>query len=103
MSNTAKMENWSSTGRRSKSPHRHCQIVRLTRSRAWKPEEAQAHIRSQVENATVTAVTGEEVELPIGDNQVSLCCHSDSPGAVEIVTAARQIIDEFNKKYFSQS
>lgn len=49
----------------------------------------------------MTAVTGEEIELPIGDHEVSLCCHSDSPGAVEIVKAARQIIDEFNKKHFS--
>jgi lactam utilization protein B len=71
-------------------------------SRPWKPDEAQAHIKSQVENGTVTAVTGEEVQLPIGDHQVSLCCHSDSPGAVEIVTAARQIVDQFNKKYFPQ-
>jgi len=46
----------------------------------------------------VEAVTGEVVELPLGDHEVSLCCHSDSPGAVSIVTAARQIVDEFNKK-----
>ncbi|OSS49407.1 hypothetical protein B5807_05754 [Epicoccum nigrum] len=64
-------------------------------------EEAQAHIKSQVENGSVTAVTGEDVQLPIGDHQVSLCCHSDSPGAIEIVTAARLIIDQFNKKHFS--
>jgi UPF0271 protein len=49
----------------------------------------------------VTAVTGEVVQLPIGDHQVSLCCHSDSPGAIEIVTAARLIIDQFNKEHFS--
>jgi UPF0271 protein len=48
-------------------------------------------------------VTGEELELPLGDYQVSLCCHSDSPGAVEIVTAARQIVDEFNSKNFPKS
>jgi lactam utilization protein B len=46
----------------------------------------------------VTAVTGEEVELPIGDHEVSLCCHSDSPGALQIVTAAREMIDAFSKK-----
>ncbi|KAJ4336058.1 hypothetical protein N0V87_005638 [Didymella glomerata] len=73
------------------------------KKKPWQPEEAQAHIKSQVENGTVTAVTGEEVQLPIGDHQVSLCCHSDSPGAVEIVTAARQIVNQFNKKYFPQS
>ena len=46
-------------------------------------------------------MTGEEIELPIGDHEVSLCCHSDSPGAVEILKAARQIVDEFNAKYHS--
>ncbi|KAK3099131.1 hypothetical protein LTR53_019010, partial [Teratosphaeriaceae sp. CCFEE 6253] len=65
---------------------------------AWTPEETKAHIASQVNHSSVTAVTGETVELPIGDNEVSLCCHSDSPGAVQIVTAARQMVDEFNKK-----
>lgn len=67
-------------------------------NRAWTPEETKKHISSQVDNSSVTAVTGEEVELPIGDHDVSLCCHSDSPGAVQIVTAARQLVDEFNKK-----
>lgn len=57
-------------------------------------------MRSQVENATVTAVSGEEVYLPLGDYEVSLCCHSDSPGAVDIVKAAREIVDEFNTKNF---
>ena len=43
--------------------------VRITLS--WALEEAQAHIKSQVENRSVTAVTGENVQLPIGDHQVS--------------------------------
>lgn len=46
-------------------------------------------------------MTGEIVQLPIGDHEVSMCCHSDSPGAVEIVKAAREIVDEFNKNNFS--
>jgi lactam utilization protein B len=74
-----------------------------------------------VENATVTAVTGEELQLPLGDHEVSLCCHSDSPGAVEIVKAAREIVgipdirtaceiytdfiqvDQFNSKHFPKT
>jgi len=60
-------------------------------------------VKSQVENATVTAVTGEEVELPIGDHKVSLCCHSDSPGAVEIVKVAREIVDQFNSQNFPKA
>ncbi|KAK3055050.1 hypothetical protein LTR09_004210 [Extremus antarcticus] len=88
------------------------------KKKAWSSEDIKTHISSQIENSSVTAVTGEEVELPIGvhsptsrpstrylladllcaqDHPVSLCCHSDSPGAVQIVTAARQIVDEFNK------
>ncbi|PNS14624.1 hypothetical protein CAC42_1646 [Sphaceloma murrayae] len=66
------------------------------KKKPWKPEETRKHIRSQVEYSSVTAVTGEEVELPIGDHEVSLCCHSDSPGAIEIVKAAREIVDAFN-------
>lgn len=73
----------------------------LTSNRAWTPEETQKHIQSQLENSSVTAATGETVELPIDDHEVSLCCHSDSPGAVEIVKAARKMVDEFNKKYHS--
>lgn len=69
--------------------------------RPWTAEDVQAHIRSQVEKGTVVATSGKEIELPIDGHEVSLCCHSDSPGAVEIVTAARQIIDDFNKKNFS--
>ena len=68
------------------------------KKKAWTEEETKKHISSQVENSSVMAVTGQEIELPVGDHDVSLCCHSDSPGAVQIVTAARQIVDEFNKK-----
>lgn len=59
------------------------------KKKPWTAEETKKHISSQVESSSVTAVTGEEVALPVGDNDISLCCHSDSPGAVNIVTAAR--------------
>lgn len=70
--------------------------------RAWTPEETQSHIRSQVDTQTVTSVSGKQIKLPLGDNDISLCCHSDSPGAVEIVKAARVIVDEFNSKHFGE-
>ncbi|CAN9270966.1 unnamed protein product [Alternaria alternata] len=73
------------------------------KKKPWHPDETRKHVQGQVENATVTAVTGEEVKLPIGDHEVSLCCHSDSPGAVEIVKAAREIVDQFNNKHFGKS
>lgn len=69
------------------------------KKKPWTPEETKKHISSQLENSSVTADTGEEVKLPIGDYEISMCCHSDSPGAVQIVTAARQMIDEFNEKH----
>jgi UPF0271 protein len=75
-------------------------LILLIKYRPWHPDETRKHVQSQVENATVTAVTGEELQLPIGDYEVSLCCHSDSPGAVEIVKAAREIVDQFNDKHF---
>lgn len=78
-----------------------CSGTLLTTNRAWHPDETKKHVRSQVENATVTAVTGEEIQLPVGDHEVSLCCHSDSPGAVDIVKAAREIVDDFNSRHFS--
>ncbi|THW27371.1 LamB/YcsF [Aureobasidium pullulans] len=71
------------------------------KKKAWTQEETAQHIKSQLENSSVTAVTGEDVELPLGDHEVSLCCHSDSPGAVDIVSAARKMVDEFNQRYHS--
>lgn len=58
------------------------------------------HLRSQAELAQVEAVTGKTIELPVGDYEVSLCCHSDSPGCVDIVKAAREIVDAANEKNF---
>ncbi|OQO08145.1 hypothetical protein B0A48_06939 [Cryoendolithus antarcticus] len=67
--------------------------------KAWTTEDTKKHILSQLEKSSVTAVTGEEVELPFEGREVTLCCHSDSPGAVDIVTAARGIVDGFNEKH----
>ncbi|KAL0259225.1 hypothetical protein SLS55_006730 [Diplodia seriata] len=66
----------------------------------WTPEETRKHVTEQVYEGAVTAVTGEKIDLPLGDHEVSLCCHSDSPGCVDIVKAARAIVDEFNAKTF---
>jgi len=69
------------------------------KKKPWTPEETKKHITSQVENLSVETVTGEIIDLPVGDHDLSMCCHSDSPGAVQIVTTARQIIDEYNKRH----
>ncbi|EME47719.1 hypothetical protein DOTSEDRAFT_146615 [Dothistroma septosporum NZE10] len=69
------------------------------KKKAWTQEEIEKHVSSQVRNGSVTAVTGEIIQLPINErDEVSLCCHSDSPGAIEIVTAARRIVNAFNKE-----
>lgn len=67
-------------------------------NRAWSPEDTKKHISSQLNDSSVTAVTGEEVSLPFENHPVTLCLHSDSPGAVQIVSAARQMVNEFNKQ-----
>ncbi|EME85588.1 uncharacterized protein MYCFIDRAFT_82673 [Pseudocercospora fijiensis CIRAD86] len=68
------------------------------KKKPWTPEETQTHVRSQIETSSVVTVTGETIDLPVGDHEVSMCCHSDSPGALEIVQTARKMVDEFNKK-----
>ncbi|KAJ6572506.1 lactam utilization protein lamb [Mycena vulgaris] len=38
--------------------------------------------------------------LPLGEDvtEVSICCHSDTPGAVEIATLVKSLVDESNKR-----
>lgn len=67
------------------------------KKKPWNVEEVRKHVQQQIETSTVTAVTGEKVSLPTGNYQVSVCCHSDSPGCVEIVKATREVVDEYNK------
>lgn len=67
------------------------------KKKPWVIDDVQRHVRQQIETSTVTAVTGETVSLPTGDYEVSVCCHSDSPGCVDIVKATREVVDEYNK------
>lgn len=68
-------------------------------TRPWKTEDVEKHVRQQLETESVTATDGSTVHLPVKEYPLSLCCHSDSPGCVEIVRTARQLCDEFNKEY----
>ncbi|KAH7886799.1 lamb YcsF family protein [Phlebopus sp. FC_14] len=54
-------------------------------------------VRNLLELHQVTTVGGKL--LPIGQNvsDVSICCHSDTPGAVEIAQAVKMLVDESNK------
>ncbi|TFK35166.1 hypothetical protein BDQ12DRAFT_688600 [Crucibulum laeve] len=46
----------------------------------------------------VTTVAG--TYLPLGENidEVSICCHSDTPGAVEVAQLVKKLVDESNQK-----
>ncbi|OAA60289.1 lactam utilization protein LamB [Niveomyces insectorum RCEF 264] len=67
------------------------------KKKPWKLEDVKAHVRQQLFDGTVTADTGEVVNLIVKDYPVSICCHSDSPGCVDIVKATREVANEFNK------
>ncbi|RDX40071.1 LamB/YcsF family protein [Lentinus brumalis] len=45
----------------------------------------------------ITTVSG-ALPLPDGVVEVSICCHSDTPGAVEIAQAVKALVDENNSK-----
>ncbi|PHH60923.1 hypothetical protein CDD81_1034 [Ophiocordyceps australis] len=59
-------------------------------------DAVRAHVRRQVFEGSVTADDGSTVALGLNDYPLSICCHSDSPGCLEIVRAARDVVDEFN-------
>ncbi|KAL9006815.1 MAG: hypothetical protein Q9188_000426 [Gyalolechia gomerana] len=65
----------------------------------WKNEDVEKHVTQQLTTQSVTATDGSTVQLPVKDYPLSLCCHSDSPGCVEIVKTARAVADRFNKEH----
>lgn len=69
------------------------------KKKPWKKEDVRAHIGQQLNSQSVTAVDGTVVKLPLKDYPISICCHSDSPGCMEIITTTKEVIDEFNKKH----
>lgn len=68
------------------------------KKKPWKIEDVKKHVRKQLQESKVIAITGEEVYLPVADHPITICCHSDSPGCIEIVTATREVVDAFNKE-----
>ena len=73
--------------------------ILISNYRPWALEDVEKHVTQQLTTETVTAVTGEEVHLPVRDYPITLCCHSDSPGALEIVRTAKKAIDRFNQEH----
>jgi lactam utilization protein B len=66
------------------------------KKKAWNLDNVRKHVSQQVDNQTVTAVDGSVVELPVKDYPISICCHSDSPGCVDIIKTTREVVDRFN-------
>ncbi|ATY60635.1 lactam utilization lamB [Cordyceps militaris] len=62
-----------------------------------------AALRVRVRDALRTgriAGQGGPVDLKLGTAPLSLCVHSDTPGAVGVAAAVRQVVDEFNQQRF---
>lgn len=68
------------------------------KKKPWDLDDVKKHVRQQLYESEVTAVTGETVKMPVKDYPTTLCCHSDSPGCVDIVRATREAVDEYNKE-----
>ena len=67
--------------------------------RPWKLEDVEKHVEQQLTTESVTTVDGSTVHLPVKDYPVSICCHSDSPGCVGIISTTRKLCDKFNKEH----
>lgn len=69
------------------------------KKKAWKTEDIRERVDQQLNTQTVTATDGSVVRLPLGEYPVSICCHSDSPGCLEIIKTTREVIDKFNNEH----
>ncbi len=56
---------------------------------AHKPEDVAAKVIKMVKDGRVSTTDGTEIDI----EGSSVCVHSDSPGAIEIVTAVRKVLD----------
>jgi lactam utilization protein B len=69
------------------------------KKKPWDLADVEKHVRQQVEEQAVTATDGSVIQLPLQDYPLSICCHSDSPGCVDIIKTTRKVADEFNARY----
>ncbi|KAI0808373.1 LamB/YcsF family protein [Fomes fomentarius] len=60
-------------------------------------QEVTDRVNRLLEEKKVTTVSG-ALPLPDGISEVSICCHSDTPGAVEIAQAVKALVDKNNEK-----
>jgi len=69
------------------------------KKKPWKLEDVERHVEQQLTSESVTAVDGSIVQLPVKDYPISICCHSDSPGCVEIIKTTKMVVDKFNEEH----
>jgi lactam utilization protein B len=73
-------------------------LVVERQKKPWDLEDVREHVSQQMDSQTVTAVDGAVIELPVKNFPISICCHSDSPGFVDIIRTTREVIDRFNQE-----
>lgn len=66
---------------------------------SWSRSDVRKHVSEQIETSSVTSVDGVICNLPVGSYPISICCHSDVPGCVDVVKETRAVVDDFNRKY----
>lgn len=69
------------------------------KKKAWNLEDVRKHVTQQLETQSVTATDGSTVQLPVKDYPISVCCHSDSPGCLEIIKTTKEVVDKFNREH----
>ena len=69
------------------------------KKKPWALEDVKKHVKQQIETQTVTAVDGSIVKLPVKDYPKTICCHSDSPGCLEIIRTTREVVNAFNQEH----
>ena len=72
------------------------------KKKPWTRDDVRKHVSQQLNSQSVTATNGSVVQLPVKDYPISVCCHSDSPGCLEIIKTTKEVIDEFNEKRETQ-
>ncbi|OAT06924.1 UPF0271 protein [Blastomyces gilchristii SLH14081] len=63
------------------------------KKKPWDLVDVEKHVTQLIRTQSVTAVDGTGVAMPVGNYPVSICCHSDSPGCVEIIGKTREVIN----------
>ncbi|KAF7427796.1 hypothetical protein PC9H_007012 [Pleurotus ostreatus] len=58
---------------------------------------SRSHVETLLTEGLVTTNDGSKIPLGANITEVSICCHSDTPGAIEIATLVRSIVDMSNK------